>query len=409
VYCIVRTVDWSTIRDPNRAVYARYVICKRVSEQCRATATRSGVVAFVEATTFVRANENVICNFETSLRLISDVHNKRSHLSHRTNLPQQSATMDKDDKPSTIEADSKRSSSLMHNKSTVYTSTSLLRLSLALLLMTTHCKGLTVAGRSYAIPTDQLQAFGSYPNPLDLTDEDRRSFSPVIKPPLSCEATASIESPTWRVADWTIPHESTELATLEEIQEARQVKQETGSVERFMRQMTQYSVGRYDENRVGLYTSSLFGAIDAANRRTLHIGIDLGAPVGTPVYAFAKGRVLHVGYNEAHGDYGYVVVIKHELSTRDGVDRPPLYALYGHLDAITLEYCRPDGEIQAGQQIGGLGDVTENGGWKTPHVHFQLAINPPETHDMPGVVTLANREQALVDYPDPRYVLGELY
>ena len=43
------------------------------------------------------------------------------------------------------------------------------------------------------------------------------------------------------------------------------------------------------------------------------------------------------------------------------------------------------------------------------HVHFQLSIEPPDTHDMPGAVTLEDRPKALVKYPDPRYVLGMLY
>lgn len=43
------------------------------------------------------------------------------------------------------------------------------------------------------------------------------------------------------------------------------------------------------------------------------------------------------------------------------------------------------------------------------HLHFQLAVHPPKTHDMPGVVTLTGRDEALLEYVDPRYVLGELY
>jgi len=36
-------------------------------------------------------------------------------------------------------------------------------------------------------------------------------------------------------------------------------------------------------------------------------------------------------------------------------------------------------------------------------------MNPPETHDMPGVVSSMDRDNALLEYIDPRYVLGELY
>jgi hypothetical protein len=59
--------------------------------------------------------------------------------------------------------------------------------------------------------------------------------------------------------------------------------------------------------------------------------------------------------------------------------------------------------------LGYLGDVHENGGWFFPHVHFQLSLHPPATHDMPGAVSLEDRARALVEYPDPRYVVGSLH
>lgn len=42
-------------------------------------------------------------------------------------------------------------------------------------------------------------------------------------------------------------------------------------------------------------------------------------------------------------------------------------------------------------------------------MHFQLTIHPPVTHDLPGAVTMKDRERALVDFPDPRFILGEIY
>jgi len=55
-----------------------------------------------------------------------------------------------------------------------------------------------------------------------------------------------------------------------------------------------------------------------------------------------------------------------------------------------------------------MGKKHENGGWE-PHVHFQLSLVEPVVPDLPGVVARADREQALIDYPDPRLVLGALY
>ncbi|KAG7365587.1 peptidase M23 family protein [Nitzschia inconspicua] len=82
--------------------------------------------------------------------------------------------------------------------------------------------------------------------------------------------------------------------------------------------LNRYAIGKYDENRVGMYDSDLFDNLDNTidgygGRRTVHLRIDLSAPVGTPVHAFASGVVQSVGYNQDHGDYGYVIVFEHHL------------------------------------------------------------------------------------------------
>ena len=158
-----------------------------------------------------------------------------------------------------------------------------------------------------------------------------------------------------------------------------------------------FTLGRYDEWRPGVYTTDLF-----EEGRCLHVGIDLGGPVGTPVHAFAPGRVIHAGYNPAPGDYGHVLVLEHE------VEEGARFALYGHLSSATLSLSPEGRQVEAGDVIGWLGAAHENGGWE-PHVHVQLARRRPETHDLPGVVTRAERETALEDYPDPRSLLGPLY
>ena len=160
---------------------------------------------------------------------------------------------------------------------------------------------------------------------------------------------------------------------------------------------TEYSVGKYDELRPGLYSTELF-----SGERFLHIGIDIGAPVGTPCMAFTDGEISHFGYNPADGDYGHVVITKHIL------DGKPIWALYGHLDAASIEGKSVGQKVNSGEVICWMGAHHENGGWE-PHLHFQLSFKEPETHDMPGVVAPANREEALQIYPDPRLVLGALY
>ena len=109
---------------------------------------------------------------------------------------------------------------------------------------------------------------------------------------------------------------------------------------------TDYSVGKYDELRPGLYSTELF-----SGERFLHIGIDIGAPVGTACMAFADGEISHFGYNAADGDYGHVVITKHIL---DGI---LIWALYGHLDSASIEgkscllYTSPSPRDQRGSRM----------------------------------------------------------
>ena len=158
----------------------------------------------------------------------------------------------------------------------------------------------------------------------------------------------------------------------------------------------QWSIGRYDEVR-GVYTQPLFGGV-----RTLHVGVDLGGPAGTPVHAFAEGEVIYCGENNAHGDYGPTIVTRHTLDGR------AVFALHGHLSRQALRRSPRGRRFGPGALIGWLGEPAENGGWPS-HLHFQLSWDDPGTHDMPGVVDPAEREAALARYPDPRRVLGPLW
>jgi len=158
-----------------------------------------------------------------------------------------------------------------------------------------------------------------------------------------------------------------------------------------------FSVGRYNEVRPDTYESELF-----EEGRNIHIGIDIGAPVGTAVHAFADGFVECFGYNAAAGDYGHTLVTGHRI------DGTLLFALHGHLGAASTSGWREGQQIERGEVIGHLGAEHENGGWP-PHVHFQLAWRRPEKYDMPGVVSRAELKEALLNHPDPRLVLGPLY
>ena len=160
---------------------------------------------------------------------------------------------------------------------------------------------------------------------------------------------------------------------------------------------TEFSIGRYDEDRKGMYESELFDG-----RRTLHVGIDIGGPVGTSVRAFYEGVVFNQDYLPDDGDYGNVIILEHKFNGKK------LWSLYGHLDSKSIEHLEIGQNVMGGQILGWFGDKAENGGWE-PHLHFQISLEKPTNCDMPGVVDPRHREEASKKYPDPRLVLGDLY
>ncbi len=162
-----------------------------------------------------------------------------------------------------------------------------------------------------------------------------------------------------------------------------------------------FGIGRYNENRADMYTSDLFSP-NQESARHIHVGIDIGAPAGTEVYAFDDGQIFMTGINSAPGDYGGTLITQHIFQGRT------LWSLYGHLAHRSLERCRPGDLICKGDVLGWMGDEKENGGWN-PHLHFQLSWKKPMVCDLPGVVSEKDRAQALLDFPDPRLVLGPLY
>ena len=160
------------------------------------------------------------------------------------------------------------------------------------------------------------------------------------------------------------------------------------------------AVGRWDENRDGLYDSPA----QRAEQRSIHVGLDLFDCAGTPVKAFADGEVFLTGHYPGKCDYGFIVVLRHVL------DGQSVWSLHGHLDPRSLEHKQVGQQVKAGERIGWIGRCHDdvNGGW-VPHLHFQLTTVQPTIADWPGVVKSEHRDLARKLYPDPRMVLGQLY
>jgi 4-aminobutyrate aminotransferase-like enzyme/Ser/Thr protein kinase RdoA (MazF antagonist) len=157
------------------------------------------------------------------------------------------------------------------------------------------------------------------------------------------------------------------------------------------------SIGRYDEPRL-LYVSPLFatGPRVTDEHRTIHIGLDLFAVAGTPVYAPLDGIVHAFNDNNAAQDYGPVIILAH--ATDDGT---PFFTLYGHLSRESLRGLAVGQRVTAGQQIATMGTPAVNVGW-TPHLHLQIITDllGLET-DFPGVARPSQRRIWTALCPDP--------
>ncbi|MGA6925799.1 MAG: aminotransferase class III-fold pyridoxal phosphate-dependent enzyme, partial [Desulfosarcina sp.] len=139
----------------------------------------------------------------------------------------------------------------------------------------------------------------------------------------------------------------------------------------------------------------------APEYRTIHLGVDLFARPGEPVYAFTAGRVHSCQNNAAPQDYGPTIILAHE--TDSGT---PYYSLFGHLAVASLASLEPGQTIAAGQQIGIIGSATENGGW-APHLHLQLMVDLLGLDgNFPGVARPSQRRVWTALCPDPGVVLN---
>jgi len=163
----------------------------------------------------------------------------------------------------------------------------------------------------------------------------------------------------------------------------------------------QVGIGRYGEARY-LYTSPAFatGEVVTDEYRTVHLGIDLFAPAGTPVYAPLDGAVHVFADNNALQDYGPVIILEHKSE-----EHPTFYTIYGHLSRESINRIRLGQKIKKGERLATIGESETNGGW-TPHLHLQIITDLLELGtNFPGVARPSQRNVWLSLCPDPNLIL----
>ncbi|MCT2401579.1 M23 family metallopeptidase [Novosphingobium mangrovi (ex Huang et al. 2023)] len=100
-------------------------------------------------------------------------------------------------------------------------------------------------------------------------------------------------------------------------------------------------------------------------RRRMHKGVDLAAPIGTPVYAPADGVVSRASW---FSSYGLYISIEHgaEMETR-----------YGHLSRLNVA----DGQhVHKGDVIGFVGTTGRSTG---PHLHYEVRVDGEAVNPLP--------------------------
>ncbi len=88
-----------------------------------------------------------------------------------------------------------------------------------------------------------------------------------------------------------------------------------------------------------------------------HEGIDIPAPIGTPVVA-VKAGVVKYSDNRISG-YGNMIVIEHENK---------IYSVYAHLDKA---FVRQGDSVKRGEVIANSGNTGRSTG---PHLHFEIRV-----------------------------------
>jgi murein DD-endopeptidase MepM/ murein hydrolase activator NlpD len=89
----------------------------------------------------------------------------------------------------------------------------------------------------------------------------------------------------------------------------------------------------------------------------MHEGIDIAAPIGTPIWAAAAGTVIHSGWLSG---YGNLVVVDHGNG---------LATAYAHASAILVVLGQ---QVSQGETIALVGSTGHSTG---PHLHFEVRIN----------------------------------
>lgn len=100
-----------------------------------------------------------------------------------------------------------------------------------------------------------------------------------------------------------------------------------------------------------------WGPASGVHGYTFHNGLDIAAPVGTPIYASATGTVTRAGWGGAYGNH---VMITHVINGQVWT------TVYAHLSSVSVKAGQ---RVSQGQNLGGMGSTGNSTG---SHLHFEI-------------------------------------
>ncbi|WP_029894466.1 M23 family metallopeptidase [Desulfohalovibrio reitneri] len=92
-------------------------------------------------------------------------------------------------------------------------------------------------------------------------------------------------------------------------------------------------------------------------KREFHKGLDISSPMGTPIYAPAKGKIIFTGRD---GSYGNSIAVDHGTG---------VVTKYAHLHRSAVKRGQ---EVARGELIGYVGNTGRSTG---PHLHYEVRLN----------------------------------
>ncbi len=113
----------------------------------------------------------------------------------------------------------------------------------------------------------------------------------------------------------------------------------------------------------------------------MHTGVDISAPMGTPIKATGDGIVIHAGWNYG---YGRCVIVDHGNGYQ---------TLYGHLSKVEVI----DGqEIRQGETVGRVGSSGRSTGY---HLHYEVRVHSTPVNPYRFLARQQTKDALTRDFP----------